>query len=100
MRRRRGRQPPRHGVINKRQTDKDDRGPNRFRPSASDCQFPPPVRAFSPERRPPMTGSTTWCTFLIGALSIAGIACNDRHDPVGPTVPGNPPPPAPVVSSI
>jgi hypothetical protein len=47
-----------------------------------------------------MTGSTTWCTFLIGALSIAGIACNDRNDPVGPTVPGNPPPPAPVVSSI
>ena len=47
-----------------------------------------------------MTGSTTWCTFLIGALSFAGIACNDRNDPVGPTVQGNPTPPAPVVSSI
>ena len=47
-----------------------------------------------------MTGSTTWCTFLIGALSIAAIACNDQNDPVGPTVSGNPTPPAPVVSSI
>ena len=47
-----------------------------------------------------MTGSTTWCTLLIGALSIAGIACNDKHEPVVPTMPSNPAPPAPVVVSI